>query len=188
MNLLLRSHGPSIDELCGLFPGTDDVAGYEPVAPEQVPSPYRELLVHEHHMTVTVEGHHGGPVDVRVLDERLDGESYARKILLVLHGTDRVVQYGLVRINLAYCSPEVRAAILAKGTPLGRILIEHNVLRRIEPTAILRIYPGSAMLEWFGLEQMHVTYGRLAFIHCDGKPAIELLEVVAPETERPPSA
>ena len=25
------------------------------------------------------------------------------------------------------------------------------------------------------------TYGRLALIHCDGLPAIELLEIVAPE-------
>jgi hypothetical protein len=33
---------------------------------------------------------------------------------------------------------------------------------------------------------MHETYGRLAYIHCDGKPAVELLEILAPimETER----
>jgi hypothetical protein len=37
------------------------------------------------------------------------------------------------------------------------------------------------MLEWFGLTQMHETYGRLAYIHCDGKPAVELLEILAPE-------
>jgi hypothetical protein len=37
------------------------------------------------------------------------------------------------------------------------------------------------MMEWFALLQPRPTYGRLAYIHCDGKPAIELLEIVAPE-------
>jgi chorismate-pyruvate lyase len=174
--------GPDLEELINLFPGTDDMAGWEPVPADNVPPPYQQLLVHEHHMTVTVEAHHGSLVDVQVLAENLQGDSYARKILLVTRNDHRVVQYGIMRINLGYCSDAVRAAVLERKTPLGRILIEHNVLRRIEPTAFLRIFPGSAMLEWFGLEQMKITYGRLAMIHCDEKPAIELLEIVAPET------
>ena len=91
------------------------------------------------------------------------------------------MQFGIARVNLCYCSPAVRAEILAARTPLGRILIQHNVLRRIEPTAFLRVIPGSAMMEWFELERSRPTYGRLAYIHCDGQPAIELLEIVAPE-------
>jgi hypothetical protein len=86
-----------------------------------------------------------------------------------------------VRIRLEFCSPPVRAAIISGQTPLGRILIEQNVLRRIEPTAFLRILPGPAMMDWFGLTESTATYGRLALIHCDNEPAIELLEIVAPE-------
>ena len=55
------------------------------------------------------------------------------------------------------------------------------MLRRIEPTAFLRIVPGPAMMAWFGLAEPTPTYGRLALIHCDDEPAIELLEIVAPE-------
>jgi chorismate-pyruvate lyase len=91
-----------------------------------------------------------------------------------------VVQYGIMRVNFRYCSDAVRTEILAARTPLGRILIEHDVLRRIEPTAFLRVVPGKALMKWFGLEQPRPTYGRLAYIHCDGQPAVELLEVVAP--------
>ena len=65
--------------------------------------------------------------------------------------------------------------------PLGRILIRHNVLRRIEPTAFVRVVPGPTMMQWFGLDQPTPTYGRLAYIHCDEQPAVELLEIVAPE-------
>ena len=84
-------------------------------------------------------------------------------------------------MNLAYCSDDVRRDILAGQTPFGRILIQHNVLRRIEPTAFLRILPGPGPMKWFGLAKPRITYGRLAIIHCDGQPAVELLEIVAPE-------
>jgi chorismate-pyruvate lyase len=132
-------------------------------------------------MTVTVEEHHHSKVNVVVLDKQHNGDIYARKILLALDRDGKTVQFGLVRINLAYCTADVRARIIAQQTPLGRILIEHNVLRRIEPTAFLRVTPGPEMMQWFGIDTPEVTYGRLALIHCDGKPAIELLEIVAPE-------
>jgi len=177
----MPSDGPQLLDLLALFPPNDYLRAYEYVAAEDVPEPYRKLLVHEHHMTVTVEAHHGSLVDVRILERRHEGDVYARKILLALQTTGQIVQFGLVRIRFEYCSTEVRDAIVAGNTPLGRVLIEHNVLRRIEPTAYLRIVPGPAMVQWFGLARPQPTYGRLALIHCDGQPAVELLEIVRPE-------
>jgi len=181
MSIPTKPTGPSVEALFSLFPQSGDVPEYEFVPEDEVPSPYQELLVHDQHMTVTVEKHHGDLVDVCILARSQVKDSYARKILLALHGSGRIVQFGIVRIHLPQCSAPVRAAILAGKTPLGRILIQHNVLRRIEPTAFLRVIPGPAMMQWFSLERPRMTYGRLAYIHCDGKPAIELLEIVAPE-------
>jgi chorismate-pyruvate lyase len=181
MNLPADFTGPDIRELYALFPLTGDLPEYEFVPADEVPPPYHGLLVHEHHMTVTVEAHHGDLVDVRILARSHRDDIYARKILLALQQTGRIVQFGIVRIHLQYCSDAVRQEILAGQTPLGRILIRHNVLRRIEPTAYLRVIPGSDMMTWFGLKRPRPTYGRLAYIHCDHQPAIELLEVVAPE-------
>jgi chorismate-pyruvate lyase len=158
-----------------------EVPEYEFVPADEVPPPYHGLLVHEHHMTVTVEAFHGDLVDVRILDRRQTDATYARKILLALHGSGRVVQFGIVRIQLRHCSPAVREEIIAGHTPIGRILIQNDVLRRIEPKTFLRVIPGVAMMNWFGLERPLPTYGRLALIHCNGQPAVELLEVVAPE-------
>src|SRR5262245_42363888 len=173
--------GLSVESLCALFPGPDSYLSYEVVPGDDVPEPYRGLLVHEHHMTVTVEEYHGSLVNVWVLERRYDGPSYSRKILLALQSTNKVVQFGIVRINLDMTSPEVRAALLAARTPVGRILIEHNVLRRIEPLAFLKIRPNAAQLAWFGAGVVAETlYGRLAIIHFEGKPAVELLEIVAP--------
>ncbi|HEV3083997.1 MAG TPA: hypothetical protein VGY66_29715 [Gemmataceae bacterium] len=181
MNIPADYAGPSLPELTSLFPPAGELPEYEFVPADEVPPPYHCLLVHQHHMTVTVEAHHGDLVDVRVLAVHQDKDSYARKILLALHNSGRVVQFGIMRVQLHLCSEAVRKEIVAAKTPLGRILIQHNVLRRIEPTAYLRVIPGTAMMGWFGLNQPKPTYGRLAYIHCDGQPAIELLEIVAPE-------
>jgi len=90
------------------------------------------------------------------------------------------VQSGIVRIHLSFCSDAVREVILAEETPLGRILIENDVLRWIEPTAYFRVCPGPYLRGWFGRTDPFSTYGRLGIIHCDGRPAVELLEVLAP--------
>jgi hypothetical protein len=181
MSLPADPVGPKLQGLLSLFPPADYLDGYEFVPPDEVPKPYHGLLVHEHHMTVTVEAHHGSLVDVRVLDRRATPEYYTRKILLALKTTGKVVQFGIVRFWFGYCGPEVRAEILSERTPLGRVLIEHDILRRIEPTAFLRVVPGPAMMDWFGLDGPRPTFGRLALIHCNGHPAVELLEIVAPE-------
>ena len=182
MNQPPADGGPNLQELLALFPTSGLPLFQAEVVPgDAVPPPYRGLLVHDYHMTVTVEAYHGDLVNVRVLARQQHGDTYAREILLALRTTGRIVQFGIVRIHLQYCSPAVRAEILEGQTPLGRILIKHEVLRRIEPTTFLRVVPGPDMMTLFGLTEPRPTYGRLAYIHCDGQPAVELLEIVTPE-------
>src|SRR5690349_3947389 len=104
MNAPHRAIFPDLPTLLALFSSEDDLKGYEGVPAQEVPPPYDRLVVHEHHMTVTVEAHHGAPVDVRILQRRHDGDSYARRIVLTLHGSDRVVLFGIVRIRLRFCT------------------------------------------------------------------------------------
>lgn len=172
---------PDLYALLAVFPCKDDLRAYEFVPAEKVPSPYRELLVHEHHMTVTVEAHHRSPVDVRVLDRHRDGDVYLRKILLALQSDGRVVQYGIVRIRLDLCPPAVAAEIVSEKTPLGRILIAHGLYTQVRPTAFLRVVPGPALVRAFALPEPTPTYGRVAAIACNDQPAIDVLEIVTPE-------
>ena len=112
--------GPDLDTLLALFPPAAYLAAAEPVAADEVPRPYRHLLVHDHHMTVMrSRPNHGDFVDVMVLERRQVGDVYSRKILLALQDTGRIVQFGLVRIHLEFCSAAVRAEILAEKLPLG---------------------------------------------------------------------
>jgi chorismate-pyruvate lyase len=178
MNIPVRLPRPDLPSLFAQFRHAEDPPRFEYVTPDEMPDAFRGLLVHEHHMTVTVEAYHKSLVDVRILERSHQGSSYARKIVLPLQRDGKLVLFGIVRINLDDCSPEVRERIVEGKTPLGRILIEHDVLRRIEPTAYLRIEPGPKQQAWFNLEEPVPLYGRLAIIHCDGRPAVELLEVV----------
>src|SRR5438552_7333425 len=98
MNIPTNFAGPNLRTLFALFPPGDDMPEYEFVPADEVPPPYHGLLVHEHHMTVTVEQHHGDLVNVWVLERHYNDEFYARKILLALQKTHRVVQFGIMRV------------------------------------------------------------------------------------------
>jgi len=148
-----------------------------------LPSPYNELLNHHEHMTVTVESHHGEKVDVCVhkhhRHQDADGDWYAREITLRTQSSGKVVQYGIVRLNVPTLAPEVWQRIESQATPLGRVLIEHNVLREVQLCQLWRIEAGRSLAEFLETEAGSIVYGRTALIYCNGEPAIELLEVVA---------
>jgi len=170
-----------LSKLTSLFPSTPPVIERAEHAPQSgVPEPYKSLLAHNSHMTVTMEEFHHCTVNVVVLDSLLDGDMYYRKILLRKADSGRCVQFGLVRFNFAYVTKGVRDEIIAQQLPLGRILINHNVLRHIDLGAILRIVPGPEMQQYFECPPNSVTYGRLATIFCNQQPAVDLLEVSTP--------
>ena len=170
---------PNFQALFGLFADAKTIPKAVMVAPEQVPEPYRGLLVHSHHMTVTVEQFYASPVNVKVLETRLDGNEYSREILLTLSDTGRVVQFGIVRMDLDLLSPLVREQIVEGRTPLGRVLIQNDVLRKVVPMGFFRVRTNATMNGWFAETEAVDTYGRLGVIHTDGKPAIEVLEILA---------
>jgi hypothetical protein len=172
-----------LHELAGLFPEPEGQPLYlsaEHVAKEATPEPYHRMLVHEHHMTISMESYHDCTVEVDVLDARFENGLYLRKIALRKSGTDDVVQFGLVRFNFDYVTPQVREEILAEKIPLGRVLIQHNVFRHVDLGAIIRFTAGPGMAKYLQMNEGQVTYGRLATIFCNGSPAIDLLEISAP--------
>lgn len=170
-----------LKKLTGLFPGGNELfERADHVASALVPEPYKRLLVHEHHMTVTMEEFYGTAVVVKVLDRKLDGDIYSRKIILETGEDGRPVQFGIVRFDLSVVLPAVRGEILSEQTPLGRILINYNVLRHIDLGAIVQLTAGRGLSNVFGCPPGEVTYGRLATIFCNRRPAVDLLEVPAP--------
>jgi chorismate-pyruvate lyase len=160
-----------------------ELGKFTEVSSELMARDYRMLLAHRDHMTVTVERYHNCAVNLEVVEAVSNGRHYARKILLRRETDNAVVQFGIVRIDFRCVADNVRKQIESKSIPLGRILINHNVLRDVHLGALWRVTPGPDLQRHFGLSDPVVTYGRTALIECAGQPAVELLEIVAPLAE-----
>lgn len=182
----------AVSDLTGLYSifgdRVEDMPSGRFINADEMPEPYRGLLAHDHHMTVTMEEFHGAKVDVHVLRAIHDEPFYARKIYLTNSKTGQVVMYGIMRFNFDWADDAIKQLILDQKTPLGRILIEHNVLRRVSMHVLLRIIPNEEMRRLFGMPEPvaddgktpEYVYGRLATIFCNNEPAVDLLEVSAP--------
>lgn len=158
----------------------DDFGELLPIAAEHLPKSARTLLDHTSHMTVAMERFHCGPVGLRVVQrtDGLDG-TYAREILLHL-ADGRVVQHGIVRIDLGRLPPDVAAAIRDESAPLGRILLDAGLLCDVHDVQLLSIVTGPWLAKLFDAPSGAETFGRVARIGLAGQPVIELLEIIAP--------
>ena len=105
-----RAVTPDLDTLIALFYDRPEALGqFDEVDSHDLERDYRMLLAHDSHMTVTVERFHNDKVDVQVLQTRLDGDHYSRKILLTRQGDGKVVQFGIMRLDFGCVNPAVRA-------------------------------------------------------------------------------
>lgn len=150
------------------------------VQPGVMPAGPRQLLVHTAHMTATLGNFYGEPVRLQVLEDRLTAGAYWRKILLFPRRSNRIVEFGIVRLYLQYIPKVACDEILSRRTPLGAVLIKHNVHRRVEPRWYIKA-PRREVVDCFGTPAEGLPeeiYGRIGTIFCNGEPAIELLEMV----------
>lgn len=160
------------------FDGDAWIRDAQEVQAEKIPLRPRQLLVHNQHMTATLQAHYQQPVELHVLKHREQGDVYGRKILLTINGGRLVVEFGLVRLNLAFLPVSARQEVVSRSRPLGEILARHNILTRVEPRWYVCFLGDCQVVQWFASAAVTQAYGRIGVIYCDGQPAVELLEVV----------
>lgn len=93
------------------------------------------------------------------------------------------MQHGIVEIDLDCVDAGTAGAILAGLQPLGRILIAANLLRDVHDVGLLELVAGPRLRSVFRCERDGAalrTFGRVAQISLDGRPAVNLLEIAAP--------
>ncbi|QDT01150.1 hypothetical protein [Adhaeretor mobilis] len=165
--------------LVELFYDTPAALGlFSSVEADDLPETFRSLLAHNDHMTVTLEAWHNSLVDVRVQREHSEGDVYARESLLARQRDGGIVQYGIMRIDLAGLPEIVRLEIESQALPLGRILIRHHVLRAVELIGLWRVNPSEILRSKLKAPEGAAVYARSARILVEGTPAVELLEIV----------
>lgn len=170
----------SVVRLASLFyDRLNEIGQFEPVSAEQLPDPYRLLLAHNAHMTVTLEAFHRSLVNVVPLAEWRDDASYARNSLLTRQADGAILQFGIMRIWLTDLPPSARDEITVQKLPLGRVLIEHDMLREVELIALWKLQPGPTLRRHFRLNADQPVYGRSAQILLNERPTVQMLEIVA---------
>ena len=150
----------------------------ERVEAEEVPQPYRQLLVHLNDMTPTVAAFHGQEIGLRVLGRRIQGDVLFREVVLL--AGERPVVFGAIAIHLNEFAPEARKDIEAGHLPLGTILAKHNVVHVSCPQAFLKITANAFINDVFGLSEASSTlYGRRN-IHSTTEGAViaDILEIL----------
>jgi chorismate-pyruvate lyase len=173
---------PSASRLATLFfADLAELGGFEPSSLNDFPSPYRTLLAHNEHMTVALESFHKSAVSVKVVAEWHDDASYARCSLLSRQSDGAVVQFGMMRIWLADLPEQAKQEIKSKQSPLGRVLIDHNLLREVELITLWQIEPGPILRQHLKVNGKAPLYGRTAQILVDERPTVQLLEIVTLE-------
>ena len=135
------------------------------------------LLAHQEHMTVALETFHKSLVSVKVLDEWRDEASYARTSVLSRQSDGAVVQFGIMRIWLGDLPADAQQEITSKKSPLGRVLIEHNLLREVELISLWQIQPAAVLKRCLQLTSYNPIFGRSAQILVDERPTVQLLEI-----------
>jgi chorismate-pyruvate lyase len=154
---------------------------FETVPGENVPQPYRDLLVHHGDMTSRLEAFHGGPIELDVLHSGHSDDVYRREVLLRVAPRGVAVEYGAIEIFLDAFEEPLRAKILEAHIPLGGLLNAFKVSYRSEPRAFIKLAPDPQMDALFGLEGAHPLYGRVNLLLTRGaRELARIVEVLRP--------
>jgi chorismate-pyruvate lyase len=153
----------------------------EQVRGEEVPEPYKRLLVHNEDMTPTLEKFHGETIHLQVFRSEQRGDYYYREVALVLDKSEKLVEFGAIKINLALFSPPDRLQILQEHLPLGHILAEQGIAHSSRPKAFLRLRSDDFINQSLKLSGQHWLYGRRnTLFDSQQRPLAEIVEILPP--------
>ena len=155
----------------------------ERLAGEQVPEPFRSLLVHADDMTPTLEKFHGGRIGLRVLQREQRGDFYYRQIVLFLEDGKKPVEFGANKVSLLLYPPRARQMILEEGIPLGRVLAECEIPHTTQAKAFFKVQADVLIADLLGVTSPITLYGRRATIFdAQKRPLSEVVEILPPGT------
>ena len=151
------------------------------IKPEELPEPYRSLLVHETDMTSTLEKFHKEKLHVEVLARHTCDNEYYREVVLVLDSSKKRVEFGAIKIIIDLFPPEARQEILREQQPLGRVLTKFKIPFSSRPGPCLRMVSDPFIDSALGLTGQAFLYGRRnSLVDAWDRPLAEIVEILPP--------
>ena len=153
----------------------------EAVEGDAVPEPYKSLLVHQDDMTPTLEKFHGERIHLSVLSRQQRDDFYFREVVLLLDKTDKPVEFGAIKINLALFPSAARKEILDECRPLGTLLADYTITHTSRPKAYLRVLSDDFINDALKLAQPQWLFGRRNTLwDPQQRPLAEIVEILPP--------
>ncbi len=146
---------------------------------EDMPEPYRSLLVHQSDMTPMLEKFHGAKIHVRVLRRDQCNGFYLRGVVLEKNTDNTPVEFGAIKINLSLFKPKARQLILDEREPLGHILADSGVVHTSRPKAFLKIEADELISRALRVGRQTLLYGRRnTLFDPRQQPLAEIVEIL----------
>ena len=148
---------------------------------DEVPEPYKSLLVHSRDMTPTLAEFYQCGIQLRVLRHSLRHDIFSREIVLVLEGDQRRVVFGAIKIYLKRFPTEARRLVQEMKQPLGTILQTQGIAHTSRPEAFIQVRADATINSALGLTGSHLLYGRRNVLwNSSQEPLAKVVEILPP--------
>lgn len=151
---------------------------------EEVPYPYRSLLVHTNDMTPTLAAFHHSRLYLEVHDHECSESFVMRLVTLHAAASDAAVEYGAIAIQLSGLPLAAAAAVVEGKKPLGAILGEYQVAHRGSPVAYFSVPADARIAKALGQAVGERLYGRCnQLVDADGIVFADIVEILPRSNE-----
>jgi hypothetical protein len=162
-----------------------ELPALEQIDGDDMPQPYRRLLVHNEDMTPTLEKFHDDRIYLNVISRQDRGDFYFREVILLTQRKRFPVEFGAIKINLGLFPAGARRLILEEQEPLGTILNDFKIPHASRPKAFLRIQADSFIKGALQLSGEQILYGRRNTLFDPQQRALaEIVEILPPAEEQ----
>jgi hypothetical protein len=153
----------------------------EQVRGDEVPEPWRTLLVHHDDMTPTLERFHDDTLWLNVISRQHRGDFYFREVVLLTERRRTPVEFGAIKIDLNRFPCASKPRILEEHQPLGSVLRDYKVPHTSRPKAFLRVKADAFIKGALQLTGEHTLYGRRnTLFDSQQRPLAEIVEILPP--------
>jgi hypothetical protein len=148
---------------------------------QEVPEPYKKLLVHSSDMTPTLESFYDQSLSLTVLAREVENDHYYREVTLNLSSGGRPVEYGAIQIYLEHFPSRARERVLSEQCPLGKILEIEEIGHVSWPQAFFCVRADERMKEVLRMRKTCDLFGRRnVLLDGDRRLLAQVIEVLAP--------
>ena len=152
------------------------------IAGQEMPEPYRHLLVHESDMTPRLANFHAAKIGLAVHTKKASDQLIMRAVILHKEGSDgecEPVEFGAIGIQLGPFPEPLRQMIRAGEKPLGGILQDEEVSHSSHPSAYFKIVIDERLGELLKAPKGSVLYGRSNVLRdAEGTDFADIVEIL----------